>query len=122
NHATLDTGGWLNLTRQGLAPCKKHQASLGALATGKGENKDQRSLDECNQEVRKPDFVYDADKDCFICPAGHILELRNRTGDDKKIYQARSEDCDQCPYRNRCCKSKKGNPRTILTDDKEPLR
>jgi len=29
--ATLDTGGWLTLTRQGLAPCKMHQASLGAL-------------------------------------------------------------------------------------------
>ena len=31
NHATLDTGGWLTLSRQGLAPCKMHQASLGAL-------------------------------------------------------------------------------------------
>jgi len=30
--ATLGTGGWLGLTRQGLAPCKKHQAALGALA------------------------------------------------------------------------------------------
>ncbi|MCU7936737.1 MAG: hypothetical protein KZQ99_18000, partial [Candidatus Thiodiazotropha sp. (ex Dulcina madagascariensis)] len=29
--ATLDTGGWLALTRQGLPPCKIHQASLGAL-------------------------------------------------------------------------------------------
>jgi tetratricopeptide (TPR) repeat protein len=29
--ATLDTGGWLALTRQGLSPCKVHQASLGAL-------------------------------------------------------------------------------------------
>jgi len=29
--ATLDTGGWLALSRQGLAPCKMHQASLGAL-------------------------------------------------------------------------------------------
>ena len=29
--ATLDTGGWLDLTRQGLPPCKVHQASLGAL-------------------------------------------------------------------------------------------
>jgi hypothetical protein len=29
--ATLDTGGWLDLTRQGLAPCKTHQASPGAL-------------------------------------------------------------------------------------------
>ncbi len=29
--ATLDTGGWLDLTGQGLSPCKVHQASLGAL-------------------------------------------------------------------------------------------
>ena len=26
--ATLDTGGWLDLTRQGLSPCKMHQACL----------------------------------------------------------------------------------------------
>ena len=31
--ATLDTGGWLDLTGQGLAPCKVHQASLGALTS-----------------------------------------------------------------------------------------
>ncbi len=29
--ATLDTDGWLDLIRQGLAPCKAHQASPGAL-------------------------------------------------------------------------------------------
>src|SRR5918992_2521952 len=28
--ATLNTGGWLDLTRQGLSPCKIRQASLGA--------------------------------------------------------------------------------------------
>lgn len=30
--ATLGTNGWLDLVRQGLSPCKKRQASLGALA------------------------------------------------------------------------------------------
>jgi len=30
SHATLGTGGWLFLTRQGLSPCKKHQALPGA--------------------------------------------------------------------------------------------
>ena len=30
-HATLNTGGWLDLARQGLSPCKKRQASLVAL-------------------------------------------------------------------------------------------
>jgi len=29
-HATLDTGRWLALARQGLSPCKKCQAYLGA--------------------------------------------------------------------------------------------
>ena len=29
--ATLGMSGWLNLTQQGLSPCKKRQASLGAL-------------------------------------------------------------------------------------------
>jgi hypothetical protein len=29
--ATLGRSGWLDLTPQGLAPCKKRQASLGAL-------------------------------------------------------------------------------------------
>ncbi len=29
-HATLDTGDWLGLTRQGLSPCKKCQALPGA--------------------------------------------------------------------------------------------
>ncbi|MGO9568493.1 MAG: hypothetical protein ACLP5H_13215, partial [Desulfomonilaceae bacterium] len=28
--ATLDTGGWLGLTRRGLAPRKRRQASPGA--------------------------------------------------------------------------------------------
>ena len=29
--ATLDMGGWLSLTQQGLTPCQKHQALLGVL-------------------------------------------------------------------------------------------
>ena len=29
--ARLDTGGWLTLTRQGLSPCKRRQAFLGAV-------------------------------------------------------------------------------------------
>jgi len=37
-YATLDRGGWLNLTPQGLPPCKKRQASLGALTSGRFAN------------------------------------------------------------------------------------
>jgi len=30
--ATLDMGGWLDLTQQGLSPCKKHRASWPSSA------------------------------------------------------------------------------------------
>ena len=32
--ARLATGGWLALTRQGLSPCKRRQAFLGAITPG----------------------------------------------------------------------------------------
>src|SRR2546425_3007852 len=32
--ATLGMSGWLDLTQQGLTPCKKRQAALGALTAG----------------------------------------------------------------------------------------
>jgi len=92
------------------------------MATGKGEDKDSRSLEESNRGIKKSDFTYDTDKDTFTCPAGHTLELRNKSGNENKIYQAHSDDCNNCIYRSRCCKSKKGKPRTITTDGKEVLR
>jgi hypothetical protein len=92
------------------------------VATGKGEKKDQRPIEDSNRKIKKADFNYDEDKDCFVCPAGHILELKAESSDGKKIYQGGKAECDICPYKDRCCSSKRGEPRTINTDDKEPLR
>lgn len=92
------------------------------IATGKGEKKDHREIEGSNRKIKKSDFSYNEDKDCFICPAGHTLELKTETSDGKKIYQGDKAECDICPYKARCCTSKRGEPRTINTDDKEPLR
>jgi transposase len=92
------------------------------IATGKGEKKDQRPIDDSNRKIKKSDFTYDEDKDFFICPAGHTLELKRESSDGKKVYQADKTKCNACPYTARCCSSKKGEPRTINSDDKEPLR
>ena len=92
------------------------------VATGKGEKKDQRSIEESNRKIIKTDFNYDEDSDCFVCPAGHTLKLKTETADGKKVYQGDKTDCDFCPYRARCCSSKKGEPRTVHADDKEALR
>lgn len=92
------------------------------IATGKGEKKDHREIEDSNRKIKKTDFSYDEDKDCFVCPAGHVLELKTESGDGKKVYQGDKAECDICPYKARCCSSKRGEPRTINTDDKEPLR
>ncbi len=92
------------------------------VATGKGEKKDQRPIEDSNRKIKKSDFSYDEDKDCFICPAGNTLELKRKSNDGKKVYQAVKAECNACPYKARCCSSKRGEPRTINSDDKEPLR
>jgi len=92
------------------------------VATGKGEKKDQRPIEDSNRKIKKSDFSYDEDKDCFLCPAGHSLKLKTESSDGKKVYQALKAECDSCRYQARCCSSKRGEPRSINTDDKEPLR
>jgi transposase len=92
------------------------------IATGKREKKDQRAIEESNRKINKSDFSYDEDRDCFVCPAGKPLELKSVNSDGKKVYQAVKAECDACPYKARCCGSKRGNSRTISTDNKEPLR
>jgi transposase len=92
------------------------------VATSREDKKDGRPLEDCNREIKKGDFGYDNDRDRFTCPGGHILELKRKSEDGKQVYQAPKEACDQCSYQERCCKSQKGEPRTITTDAKEPLR
>jgi transposase len=92
------------------------------IATGKGETGKEESPDNSSQGIKKSQFAYDAERDCFVCPAGHDLALKSSAGDGKKIYQAQSDDCHDCSCRGKCCKAKDGSGRTITTDDKEPLR
>jgi len=102
---------------------KLEEAEVDAyVATGREDKKDIRPLEECNREIKKSDCEYDTERDCFTCPGGQTLELKRKGEDGKRVYQAETEACEQCRYRDRCCKSEKGEPRTISTDDKEPLR
>lgn len=64
------------------------------------------------------DFIYDADEDRYICPAGKELKRYRVAGriakarppkDDTYRYRAMKSDCDACSLKPRCC-------------PKEPLR
>lgn len=48
-------------------------------------------------------FIYDEDKDVYICPAGHILHCSGYLkGRGYKRYSASYTNCKNCPYKNQC--------------------
>ena len=77
-----------------------------------------------NRKFTLEDFRYEKKKDCYICPAGKILEykyhvkLRNNSGNK---YQAKSKDCLKCPMSERCTKNRSGkkHARTIYIIDRK---
>jgi len=87
------------------------------VAVGRGEKENTSS-----EKLTKEEFVYEEKEDCFICPNGKKLELKSETNDGKKTYKAKKEDCNSCPFKAKCCSSKKGEPRSITTDCYENLR
>lgn len=92
------------------------------VATSKGEKRNETPLDESGRKLVKADFGYDPEEDCFRCPGGQPLILIRETKNGEKTYRGSAETCAACDYQSRCCQSKKGEARTINTDDKEPLR
>ena len=49
--ARLDTGGWLALTRQGLSPCKRRQAYLGAITPGLRRGGQRKRSGRCKESA-----------------------------------------------------------------------
>lgn len=65
-------------------------------------------------------FRYDADNDCYICPAGKRLTRRHYRADkDAYRYVAPANVCRTCPVRGHCTKSK--GARSILRPVRTPI-
>lgn len=88
------------------------------VATGRGEKDNITENDKLSKEI----FIYDEETDCFLCPTGKKIELKSINSDGKKTYKAKKEDCNNCPLQDKCCSSKKGEPRSISSDCYELLR
>ena len=59
--------------------------------------------------TEKEGFIYDKDKDCYVCSQGikllfkRIKKEKNRTTSTKE-YRALTMDCKNCPLKEKCCK------------------
>jgi hypothetical protein len=64
--------------------------------------------DERGALFGKHEFVYDAERDLYICPQGETLRRQGHDYKERSIrYAARPSTCEACPLRTRCTKSKK---------------
>jgi hypothetical protein len=78
---------------------------------------------------RKEDFRYDAQQDCYHCPAGQILrpqvEVHTKTKYSKRDamrYRTVLGTCLKCPLKDKCTKTKNPVGRSITRDDYEAER
>ena len=52
----------------------------------------------------RADFLYDKERDLYICPGAQLLKTTGRLHSDNIYrYIARKHDCDACALKSRCC-------------------
>ena len=73
-----------------------------------------------NSQIKKYQFKYNKEKDCYICPkTGVILPYTGRIDRNGYKYYLDKENCCGCPHINECCKAK--GYRVILRNISEEL-
>ena len=79
------------LHEQGITPCISHKRK------------------NCNRDpaFNNDKFIYDRQRDCYLCPAGERLELSHFKRDkNASIYRANRESCQHCSHFKKCVTSK----------------
>lgn len=64
-----------------------------------------RSINDLTDLYSKSTFRYDADQDCYICPAGERLSYKTVNRKEKRRMYTR-DDCYSCTLKPQCTKSK----------------
>lgn len=91
---------------------------LGGLAEGKGK-RGERDSDRYPSTI----FVYQAEQDHYVCPAGKILSYEGRQKKDgmqQFKYKAKRKDCQSCPLKMQCCPENKKHGRSVTRSEESP--
>ncbi|HEY2168238.1 MAG TPA: IS1182 family transposase [Candidatus Angelobacter sp.] len=112
----VDTG---YISRENVEAVAQHQVDLlGSLAD------DAAKKGERGQQRYAPDvFVYDAEQDYYVCPAGKILSYegqQKKDGMQQSKYKAKNQDCRSCPLKTYCCPGNKKHGRSLTRSQESP--
>ena len=56
--------------------------------------------------LKKYEFVYDETYDIYICPNDKTLSYSTTTKEGYRNYKSEAKDCEGCPFKEQCTKSK----------------
>lgn len=79
------------------------------------------------KQFDKAAFLYDAQRDCYYCPNGRVLEpkrrvtRRNADGISISVIEYYSAECSGCAFSSKCLRGK-AKARTVSRDEHEYLR
>jgi transposase len=69
----------------------------------------------------RADFIFDNDRNVYVCPAGKLLTTTGSIGADHTMrYRARNRDCRLCPLKPQCCPNTPS--RKVTRDQNEEAR
>lgn len=51
---------------------------------------------------KKNQYQYNKEEDCYVCPAGCIIEYKTTTREGKRQYRSDGKQCESCPNLKRC--------------------
>ena len=104
-----------------LAALESHEIDA-YVSCGKGEQQI-ASPDEIGEGLlKRSNFIYIPQEDCFQCPRRKKLTLVRQDNDGLRYYRSSKEACLGCDLWERCSASKIGRPRTLKRDSHEELR
>ena len=108
------------ISRENVEEVAQHQVDLlGSLADDaakKGERGKQRYAISM--------FVYDAEQDHYVCPAGKILSYegqQKKDGMQQFKYKAKNQDCRSCPLKVHCCPENRKHGRSVTRSQESPV-
>jgi hypothetical protein len=96
---------------------------IGPMGEGEAQRSGQMGRYGIGAEYEPGAFLYEAESDTYVCPAGNRLRHDGRevrAGVTKHIYRASAKECGGCAAKGRCCPQAKRKGRRITRSEEAP--
>jgi transposase len=100
----LTDGGFMS--RETILALDGRTDLIGSYDEGQKQSEGQRQRRGIAEEFAAKIFVFDSERNEFVCPAGKTLPKQRShvsNGKTDHYYRAAEKDCENCPHKAQCC-------------------